>query len=80
MLSDIVIAVGQIPNSLLSLTEPVDNSYNDVDDIGSQIEEKENPLDAHMLGAHETTLISNMPQSEELTIAPVECKQPMYIK
>ena len=48
--------------------------------IGSQIEENENPLDAHRLGAHETTLISNMPQSEELTIAPGEGKQPMSIK
>ena len=77
--SEIVIDVGQIPSSLLSLTEPVDNSDHDVDDIGSQIEEKENPLDAHKLGAHETTLISNIPQSEELTIAPGEGKQPMSI-
>ena len=77
--SDIVIDVSQIPSSLLSLTEPVDNSDHDVDDIGSQIDERENPLDAHRLGAHETTLISNMPQSEELTIAPGEGKQPMSI-
>ena len=75
--SDIVIDVGQIPSSLLSLTEPVDNSDHDVDD--SQIEENENPLDAHRLGAYETTLISNMPQSEELTIAPGEGKQLMSI-
>ena len=61
------------------MTEPVDNSDHDVDDIGSQIDERENPLDAHRLGAHETTLISNMPQSEELTIAPGEGKQPMSI-
>ena len=71
--SDIVIDVGQIPSSLLSLTEPVDNSDHDLDDTGSQIEEKDQ-LDAHRLDAHETTLISNMPQSvpqsEELTIAP----------
>ena len=77
--SDIVIDVSQIPSSLLSLTEPVDNSDHDVDDIDSQIDERENPLDAHRLGAHETTLISNMPQSEELTIAPGEGKQPMSI-
>ena len=59
--------------------EPVDNSGHDVDDIGSQIEEMENPLYAHRLGAHETTLISNMPESEEMTIAPDEGKQPMSI-
>ena len=63
----------------LTLTEPVDNSDPEVDDICSQIEEKENPLDARRLGAHETTLISNMPQSEELTIATGESKQPMSI-
>ena len=77
--SDIVIDVSQIPSSLLSLTEPVDNSDHDVDDIGNQIDERENPLDAHRLGAHETTLISDMPQSEVLTIAPGEGKQPMSI-
>ena len=77
--SDIVIDVSQIPSALLSLTEPVDNSYQDVYDVGSQIDERENPLDAHRLDAHETTLISNMPQSEELTIAPGEGKQPMSI-
>ena len=77
--SDIVIDVGQIPSILLSLTEPVDNYDHDVDDIGSQIEENENPLDAHRLSAHGTTLISNMPHSEELTIAPGESKQPMSI-
>ena len=61
------------------MTETVDNSDHDVDDIGSQIEENENQLDAHRLGARETTLISNILQSEELTIAPGEVKQPMSI-
>ena len=74
--SDIVIDAGQIASILLSLTEPVDNSDHDVDDIGSQIEEK-GSLYAHRIGAHETTLISNMPQSEQLTISPGGGKQPM---
>ena len=79
LFSDMFIDVGQISSSLLSLIEPVDNYDHDVDDIGSQIKEKENPLDARRLGAHETTLISNMPQTEQLTIAPGEGKQRMSI-
>ena len=63
MYSDIVIDVGQIPSSLLSLTEPVGTS------------DHESIVDAHRLGAHETTMISDIPQSEELVIAPGEGKQ-----
>ena len=61
------------PSSLLSLTEPV------ADDVAIQIEENENPFDAHSLDANETTLISNTRQSEEFTIAPGEGKQPISI-
>ena len=77
--SDIVIDVGQILRRLLSLPEPLDNSDHDVGAIGSQSEEKQKPLDAHRLGAHKTTLVSNMPQSEQLKIAPGEGKQPISI-
>ena len=63
------------------MTASVDTSDNRIvaDDGAIQIKENENPLDAHCLSAHETTIISNMPQSEELTIAPGECKQPISI-
>ena len=82
MYSDIVIDVGQIRSSLLSLTEPVGTSGHEsiVDYVApSHFVEIENPLDAHRLGAHETTLTSNIPQSEELIIAPGEGKQSMSI-
>ena len=78
--SDVVINVGQILSSLLSLTEPVDTSDHETsaDDVASsQIQESENQLDAHRLGAHETTLACNMSQSEDLTIAPGKGKQPI---
>ena len=79
MYNDIVIDIGQNPAKLLSLTEPVETSNHEtvIDDAATQIEENENPLEAHRLGAHETILISNMPQSEELISAPGEGKQPM---
>ena len=79
---DIVIDVGQIPSSLLSLIEPVGTSDHEsiVDDLApNHFEEIDNPLENHRLGAHETTLISNIPQSEVLIIASGKGKQPMAI-
>ena len=43
------------------------------------LEDSDNPLDNDRLGATETMLLSNMPQPENMTIAPGEGVQPMSI-
>ena len=61
-----LINIGQIPENPLSLTEPFDipieiepeaNTGNDV------LEISDNPLDDDRLGATDTMLLSNLPQS-----------------
>ena len=72
MYADIEIDLGCIPENLLSLADPVEipieiESENDVSEI---LEEQNNPLDNFCLGSRETMLIDNMPQVENLTLAP----------
>ena len=79
---DIEINVGNIPEHLLSLTEPIDipieieMDQNESDDLS---EEADNPLDHFRLGATETMLVNNLPLVEDLVIAPGEGMQPMSI-
>ena len=80
---DVIIDIGLIPENLLSLTEPIDipieiDAENDILD-DNLLEVSENPLDNDRLGATETMLISNVPQPENVTIAPGEGIQPMSI-
>ena len=71
---DIVIDIGQIPANLLSLIEPIDIpiEIEIENNISKQcdLEDSDNPLDNDRLGATETMLLSNMPQPENMTIAP----------
>ena len=82
---DILIDLSQVPESLLSLTEPIDipieigtENYLTVDS-DNIIEDSENPLDRDRLGATGTMLLSNVPQAEETTITPGEGVQPVSI-
>ena len=81
--SDIVIDVGQIPQSLLSLVEPVEIPLEiEVESHTSDCpnaDEDANPLDDFRFGASETMLVSIIPQAEDLVIAPGEGMQPMSI-
>ena len=91
---DILIDIGQIPENLLSLTEPIDipieiepdNDGDDDDHHNNNInmdnnapEDADNPLDNDRLGATENMLLSNIPLAEDLIIAPGEGRQPMSI-
>ena len=80
--SDIEIDVGRIPENLLSLSEPVDIPIEleiDNNDKDTLTEETENPLDKFRLGATETMLVNNVPQVEDIVIAPGEGMQPMSL-
>ena len=82
--SDIQIDVGQIPEYLLSLAEPIDIPIEVEQEInlldGNTVpEDTDNPLDNDRLRAVETMLLSNIPETEYLIIAPGEGRQPMSI-
>ena len=79
---DIEINVGNIPENLLSLSEPIDIpieielNQNESDDL---TEEADNPLDHFRLCATETMLVNNVPPAEDIVIAPGEGMQSMSI-
>ena len=95
--SDIEIDIGQIPENLLSLIEPIDipiqlevdndalDSHNNTTEDHSNpsldinVPEDDNPLDMFRIGATETMLVSNIPQVEDIVIAPGEGMQPMSL-
>ena len=77
--SDIEIDIGQIPENLLSLADPIEIPIEIEHDNVDTLEEEHNPLDNFRAGTRETILISNIPQVEDLTIAPGENKQPVSI-
>ena len=81
---DIEIDIGQIPDYLLSLAEPIDIPIevevdNDVPYSVNIPEDADNPLDNFRFGATETMLVSNIPQVEDIVIAPGEGIQPMSL-
>ena len=83
---DIVIDIGQIPETLLSFAEPTEIPIEIEVESGTSEsvtpnapEDAYNPLDDFRLGTTETMLISNIPQAENLVIAPGEGMQPMSI-
>ena len=81
---DIHIDIGQIPENLLSLSEPIDipiESAPENNNLNTKNipEDTENPLDNDRLGATETMLLSNTPQPEDAVIAPGEGNKPMSI-
>ena len=69
---DIVIALENIPNDLLSLSENSDNHQ--VFDKTDTLEEGENSLDLNRFNSQETMFVSNMTTAEEITIAQVKEK------
>ena len=58
MYSDIGIALGNIPNDLLSLSENSDNHQEF--DKANTLEEDENPLDLHRFNSQKTMFVPNM--------------------
>ena len=75
--SDIGIAIENIPNNLLSLSDERDNLENQ--QISDTSEEDENPLDLLRFNSQETMFVSNVPTPEEISIAPGEGKQPTSV-
>ena len=71
------IALENIPNDLLSLSENSDDHQEF--DKANTLEEDENPLDLHRFNSQETMLVPNMTTAEEISIAPVEGKEPTSI-
>ena len=79
---DVVIAIEQIPQDLITLQNLSDNSFQDqnihIDE--ENLEEDENPLDDLRVGSNESMLVSNIPYAideENITIAPGEGKKPL---
>ena len=73
--SDITIDIGQIPENILSLAEPVEIPIEMVAE-NEILEDADNPLNNFQLGATETRLVSNIPPAEDFVIAPGE----MFVK
>ena len=60
--------------------EDVENNENDYQSDFSQLEETEDPLDEHRVGANESSLISIVPHQineNDITLAPGEGKSPI---
>ena len=73
---DIEINVGNIPENLLTLSEPIDIP---IEIESDDLNEESDPLDHFRLGATETMLVNNVPPVEDIVIAPGEGMQPMSI-
>ena len=73
---DIRIDIDNISDELLDLTEDTDQ---EIPICIESNEEGENPLDSYLLNSEETMLISQVPTSEEISIAPDEGKKPSSI-
>ena len=79
---DVVIAIEQIPQDLITLQNLSDNSFQDqnIHIEEENLEEDENPLDDLRVGSNESMLVSNIPYAideEYITIAPGEGKKPL---
>ena len=74
---DIGIALENIPNDLLSLSENSDNHQEF--DKANTLEEDENPLDLHRFNSQKTMFVPNMTTTEQISIAPGERKKPTSI-
>ena len=74
---NIGIALENIPNDLLSLSENSDN-HQDFDKADT-LEEDENALDLHRFNSQETMFVPNMATAEVVSIAPGEGKEPTSI-
>ena len=66
------------------MADPIDipivvKTENDFSDNDNNVEDNHNLLDNDRLGATETMLLTNVPQPEDITIAPGEGTQPMSI-
>ena len=68
-----IIDIDLFSNELLDLTEGIDK---EIPIFVKSNEQYENPLDNYQLNSEETILISQIPTSEEITIAPGEGKKP----
>ena len=68
-----IIDIDLFSNELLDLTEGIDK---EIPIFVESNEQYENPLDNYQLNSEETILISQIPTSEEITIAPGEGKKP----
>ena len=73
---DIRIDIDNISDELLDLTEDIDQ---EIPGCVESNEEGENPLDSYLLNSKETMLISQVPTSEKISIAPGEVKKPSSI-
>ena len=73
---DIRIDIDSISDELLDLTEDTDQ---EIPICTESNEEGENPLDSYLLNSEETMLISQVPTSEEISIAPGEGEKPSLI-
>ena len=71
-----IIDIDLFSNELLDLTEGIDK---EIPIFVESNEQYENPLDNYQLNSEETILISQIPTSEEITIAPGEGKRPNSI-
>ena len=71
-----IIDIDLFSNELLDLTEGIDK---EIPIFVESNEQYENPLDNYQLNSEETILISQIPTSEEITIAPGEGKKPNSI-
>ena len=66
--SDIEIVLDNIPSEILSLS--AENENDKTLETSDCLEGDQNPLDFHRFNSQETIMISNLPTSEELSIAP----------
>ena len=71
-----IIDIDLFSNELLDLTEGIDK---EIPIFVESNEQYENPLDNYQLNSEETILISQIPTSKEITIAPGEGKKPNSI-
>lgn len=80
---DIQIDVDRIPAALTNISEPPEEEIEENGQFslhtGDILEENENPLDSQRLPANETMLISNVPMTEDISIAPGEGNTPMSL-
>ncbi|XP_057310099.1 uncharacterized protein LOC130648095 [Hydractinia symbiolongicarpus] len=73
--SDITIDENLIPSSLVDLRDPVETECTS-ESNDHELEEVENPLNANRFNANESMMLSNVPQAEDISIAPGEGEIP----
>ena len=72
---DIRIDIDNTSDEVLDLTEDTDQ---EIPTCGELNEQGENPLDSNLLNSGETMLISQVPTSEKISIAPGEGKKTKF--